>query len=145
MIDLSVAIGRPPAAVYAMLADIQDFEPIPRSAEVRMIKEPTGPTTTGTRWHEWVKVAPGCWFHVESVVTAADPPHRLGMTFHSRWLIGRLSYEIEPVAAGSVLHHRETVRTRKPVRWLSRFVERRMRPRLLQRLSDIKAVLEGAP
>jgi len=46
--DLSIAIRRQPAEVFAFLADIQDAEPIPRRAAVKMIKEPSGPTTIGT-------------------------------------------------------------------------------------------------
>lgn len=140
--DLAVAIRCPPSAVFALLADIQDAEPIPRSATVRMVKEPTGPTTIGTRWHEWVKVAPRCWLHIESVVSDVNKPYQLGMDFHSLWLTGHLTYDIEPAADGSILHHRETVRPRALMRWLSPFVERSMRPRLMQRLADIKAVLE---
>lgn len=77
--DLSVAIRRPPSAVFALLADIQDFEPIPRRESIRMVKEPAAPTAMGTRWHEWVRLGPGCWFRTESVVSEFDPPHLLGM------------------------------------------------------------------
>jgi uncharacterized protein YndB with AHSA1/START domain len=143
--DLSVAIRRPPPAVFALLADIQDAEPIPRSAAVRMVKEPSGPTTVGTRWHERVRVAPGCWMRVESVVSQVDEPYRLAMDFRSRWLSGHLTYDIEPAAEGSILHHRETVRPSALLRWLSPFIERRMRPRLIERLADIKAILEASP
>ena len=38
--DLSIAIRRQPADVLAFLADIQDAEPIPRRAAVKMVKEP---------------------------------------------------------------------------------------------------------
>ena len=110
-----------------------------------MVKEPTGPTTIGTRWHEWVRVAPRCWLHVESVVSDVHEPYRLAMDFRSRWLTGHLTYDIEPAADGSILHHRETVRPRALVRWLSPFIERRMRPRLIERLADIKTILEAAP
>jgi hypothetical protein len=131
--------------VFALLADIQDAEPIPRSAAVRMVKEPTGATTTGTRWHEWVRVAPRCWMHVESVVSHLHEPYQLEMDFHSRWLSGHLTYDIEPAADGSILHQRETVRPRVFLRWLSPLIERRMRPRLMERLADIKAILEASP
>ena len=57
--NLSVEIRRPQSAVFALLSDIQDFEPIPRDAAFRMVKEPAGPTAVGTRWHEWVRLAPG--------------------------------------------------------------------------------------
>lgn len=140
--DFSVAIRRPPSTVFALLADIQDAEPIPRSAAVRMVKEPTGPTTIGTRWHEWVRVAPRCWLHVESVVSDVHEPYRLAMDFRSRWLTGHLPYDIEPAGDGSILHQRETVRPRALLRWLSPFIERRMRLRLMERLADIKRSLK---
>jgi hypothetical protein len=140
--DLSVAIRRPPPAVFALLADIQDAEPIPRSEAIRMVKEPAGPTAAGTRWHEWVRVAPGCWLHTESVVSDVREPYQLGMDFRSLWFTGHLAYDIEPAAGGSILHNRETVRLRALLRWLGPFVERTMRPRLLERLADIGAILE---
>lgn len=144
-LDLSVGIRRPPAALFALLADIQDAEPIPRSADIRMVKEPSGPTTTGTRWHERVRVAPHCWLHIESVVSEVREPDRLAMDFRSRWLTGHLTYDIEPAVDGSILHHRETVRPRSLLRWLSPFIERGMRPRIIERLADIKTILEAAP
>jgi hypothetical protein len=130
--------------VFALLADIQDAEPIPRSAAIRMVKEPTGPTTTGTRWHESVRVAPLCWLHVESVVSQVHEPDQLALDFRSRWLTGNLTYDIEPAPYGSILHQRETVRLRALPRWLSPWVERRMRPRLMERLTDIKQILEAS-
>jgi hypothetical protein len=110
-----------------------------------MVKEPTGPTTAGTRWHKAVRVAPPCWLHVESVVTHVNEPYQLGMDFHSPWLAGHLTYDIEPAPDGSILHHRETVRPHRLLRWLSPRIERRMRPRILERLADIKDILEASP
>jgi hypothetical protein len=43
--DLSVEIRRPPAAVFAVLADIQDHEPIPRDTRVKQTTHPS--TATG--------------------------------------------------------------------------------------------------
>ena len=47
--DLATDADLPPAEVYAFLAAVQDVEPIPRKATVRMRKEPPGPTRPGTR------------------------------------------------------------------------------------------------
>jgi hypothetical protein len=66
------------------------------------------------------------------------------MDFHSRWLTVHLTYDIEPTADGSTLHHRETVRPRALLRWLSPLIERSMRPHLMERLAEIKAILEGS-
>jgi hypothetical protein len=129
--------------VFTLLADIQDFEPIPRHAAIRMVKEPTGPTASGTRWHEWVRLAPGCWFHTESVVSQFDPPHLLGLDFSSHWLNGHLTYEIDPSENGCILHHRETVRSHRLLRWMLPAIARSMRPRLLQRLVEIRQILES--
>ena len=141
VIDLCVEIPVPARAVYALLADIQDAEPIPRRAAVRMAKEPTGVTTIGTRWHEAVKFAPGLWMHVDSVVTDALEPHRLAMDFESIWWSGNLSYDIEATSSGNLLHHRELLRPTLILRPLTGLIERRLRVRIEERLHDIRDVL----
>ena len=140
--DLSIAIRRQPADVFAFLADIQDAEPIPRRAAVKMVKKPSGPTAVGTRWHERVRMAPALWLHIESVVTEIAQPSRLGMDFHSHWFAGHLTYEIQAEAGGSVLCQHETLQPRGPVRWLERFIEPYLRRQLVRRLRDIQLLLE---
>jgi deazaflavin-dependent oxidoreductase (nitroreductase family) len=141
-LDLAIAIRRPPHDVYALLADIQDAEPIPRRAVVQMVKNPAGPTVAGTRWHERVRFAPGRWLHVDSEVTDADPPSRLGMDFHSRWFTGHLTYDIDGTADGIVLHHRETLRPRLLLRASAPFIQRHLEAHIQTRLEDIKRLLE---
>lgn len=141
--EMSVAIGRPPADVYAFLAEIQDAEPIPRRATIRMVKDPIGRTAAGTVWHESVRFAPGLWLHVDSVVTDAHRPRRLGMDFHSRWFTGHLDYEIAPAAGGSVLRQREELVPRRLIRPLRRVIARQLQPRLQERLDEIRGLLEG--
>lgn len=74
-LDLSVAIRRSPATVFALLADTQDYEPVPLDARVRMTKHPSIATRVGTStrvgtcWDEEVRIAPGSWMSIESVVT----------------------------------------------------------------------------
>lgn len=67
------------------------------------------------------------------------------MDLEGRWFTGHLPYDIEPASEGSLLHQRETVRPRALLRWLSPFIEGRMRPRLMERLGDIKEILEAEP
>ena len=140
--DLSMTTTRPAAAVNELLADIQDAEPIPRRARVTMVKEPSGPTGVGTRWHERVRLGPGWWLTVDSVVTEADEPHRLGMDFHSRWFTGHLTYDVLTAGHGSLLRQRETLRPRVLRRVLVPVLERRLGPRLEQRLVDLTQLLE---
>jgi Polyketide cyclase / dehydrase and lipid transport len=140
--DLSIAIRRQPDEVFAFLADVQDAEPIPQRAAVTMVKEPAVPTAVGTRWHERVRIAPGLWLHVESVVTDVARPARLGMDFHSKWFTGHLTYEIQPDTSGSLLCQRETLQPRGPLRWLDRVIEPYLRRQLVRRLQDIRQLLE---
>lgn len=143
--DLSVRIERRPEEVFALLADVQDAEPIPRRAAVRMTKEPAGSTTIGTRWHERVRILPGYWLRVESVASTVDQPIRLGMDFDSLWFTGHLTYDIEPVPGGCILHQREVLRPRWLLGWMRSFIGRGLRPRLIERLDDIKRLVEASP
>lgn len=140
--DLSIAIRRQPADVFAFLADIQEAEPIPRRAAVKMVKEPSGPTAVGTRWHERVRMAPGLWLHIESVVTQIAQPTRLGMDFHSNWFAGHLTYEIQADTGGSLLCQHETLHPRGPMLWLEKTIEPYLRQQLVRRLQDIQLLLE---
>lgn len=119
--DLSVEIRRPPAAVFALLSDIQDFEPIPRDTVVKTVKEPSGPTAVRTRRHEKVELAPFVWLHVENLVSEVDAPHLLAIDAHSSWMTAHLTYRIEPLGDGCVLRQHENLRLRvaamaRPVR-----------------------------
>jgi hypothetical protein len=142
--DLSIGIRRQPSDVFAFLADIQDAEPIPKRAAVRMVKEPSGPTARGTRWHEQVRIVPGLWLHVESVVTQIAAPSRLGMDFHSHWFAGHLTYQIQADPGGSLLRQEETLHPRGPMLWLEKLIEPYLRRQLLRRLHDIRQLLERA-
>jgi hypothetical protein len=141
--ELSVTIRRPPAVVFAFLADVQDHEPIPRRAAIQMTKIPPGPTAAGTRWQERVRLVPGWWMRVDSVVTEIDKPAVLGMDFRSIWCTGHLTYTIEATAQGSILHQRETLLPRWSLRPLAAWVDAGLRPRLLTRLAEIRALLES--
>ena len=141
--DLSVPIQCRPEALFALLADIQDAEPIPKSAKVRMTKEPVGPTIPGTCWHERVRLAPGCWLSVESIVTDVCAPHSLELDFRNLWFAGHLTYTIESSVNGSVLHQREHLRPRGPLRWFSRPMDASLRPRLLRRQDDLRYIAEN--
>jgi uncharacterized protein YndB with AHSA1/START domain len=141
--DLSVDIQRAPPAVFALLVDIQNHEPIPLDARVKMTKHPSTATRVGTRWDERVKIAPGLWMSIKSIVTDIQPPKLLGMDFHSAWLYGHLAYTIAPSTEGTTLHQRETVHLRWPLRWFSTRVASRLRAQLSRRLADLRDLLEA--
>jgi hypothetical protein len=141
--DLSVRIRRPAPEVFPLLADIQDAEPLPRRATLRMVKDPSGPTAVGTRWHEAVRIAPGCWLRIENIVTEMEPPARLSIDFTTRSFGGHLTYEIETTQDGCVLHHRETLRPPASLPWLPAVIAPPLRRHVAERLDDIRAYAES--
>jgi hypothetical protein len=145
--DLSVPVRRPPGEVFAVLADVQDHVGSdPRRARVRMSKQPAGATRAGTTWHEQVRVGPGWWMTVDSSATGVAEPSRLDLAFRAALFTGRLGYRVEATPEGSLLRQWETLRPRGPVRWLTRPMDARLRPRLLDRLADLRDEIErGGP
>jgi hypothetical protein len=51
--------------------------------------------------------------------------------------------EIEPTAYGCVLHHRETLLSRALLPWLPAVIAPRLKPHIVQRLADIRDLLES--
>jgi hypothetical protein len=141
--DLSIAIHRPPEAVYAVLADVQDYIHGPGSPVPEMEKIPPGPTVVGTRWREVVRLLPFVTMTMWSEVTDVVPGRRLGETFHGPWMTGRITYEIDPTPDGSILRHRETLQPHGPLRLLAGPMDRMLRPRIEARLEDIRELLEN--
>jgi hypothetical protein len=147
--DLSVRIRRPALEVFALLADIQGAEPLPRRPTLRMVKDPSGATAVGTRWHEAVRIAPGCWLRIENIVKEMEQLARLGIDFTTRWFGGHLTYQIETTQDGCVLHHRETLRppNRGPggalLPWLPAVIAPPLRRHVAERLDDIRAYVES--
>lgn len=141
--DLSVKIRRPPTTVFAFLVDVQDHEPIPTDAHVHMTKHPSSATHVGTRWDEKVRLAPGWWMSVRSVVTNIEEPGLLAMDFSTAWCTGHLTYTIHPAEEGSVVCQHEVLRPRLPVGRMALWVDRRLRAQLLKRLSDIRSQVES--
>jgi hypothetical protein len=52
-------------------------------------------------------------------------------------------WEIEPTAYGCVLHHRETLLSRALLPWLPAVIAPRLKPHIVQRLADIRDLLES--
>jgi hypothetical protein len=142
--DLAVTIHRPPEATWALLDDIQDHVR-PDSPVPEMEKIPPGPVRVGTRWREVVRLAPFLTMTMWTEVTAVERGRLLGETFRGPWMTGRLTYEIEPVAEGCVLHQRETLAPHGPLRMVTGTMDRMLRPRLTARLESIRDLLEASP
>jgi hypothetical protein len=142
LFEMAVDIGCPRRSVFALLADIQDHEPIPRAKHVRMVKLPSTATRLGSWWDEHVRLIPGVWLTIQSVVTELEEPTTMGMDFHSRWFDGHLTYTLQPSGSNTTLHQHETIRLRWPLSWFPGHVERTLRKQLGTRLVEIRSLAE---
>jgi hypothetical protein len=142
--DLAITVRRPPPDVLAFFLDLQDhLDDSPSSPVPELEKIPAGPTRVGTRWREVVKLAPGVRMTVWSTATAIEPDRRLAETFTSSWMHGTLEYTVSPTGNGTLLHQRETLTPKGPLRLLDRPIAAMLRPALVQRLEDVRDVLEA--
>jgi hypothetical protein len=143
--DYSVIIRRPPPAVFAMLADVQDWGKEERAALVPVMEKITpGPTRVGTRWHEVVQLAPHLTMTVWSEIVAIEQDRLLDERFWAWWMRGRLEYTMTPTDGGTVLRQRERLEPRGPFRLVDGFIARQLGPAIEARLEAIGRMLEAA-
>lgn len=142
--DLAVKIRRPPSAVYDVLAQKERHAVHPGSPVARLERLTPGPTRVGTRWVEVVPLLPGVRLTVRSEADRVEPGVALGESFTSLVFSGHLEYEFGAVDGGTRLRQRQRIQLRGPVRLLARPMDSALRPRLLQRLADLRDLLETA-
>lgn len=136
--DGSVLVGAPPAAVFALLADVQDHAVGPGSPVVAMEKLPPGPTRVGTRWREVVSLAPGLTLEIWSEVTRLEPDRCLEERFWGAGMRGSLTYTLTPSRRGCLLRQQESMRTEGPLRLVGLPWGWMLRRRLVGRLREIR-------
>jgi hypothetical protein len=140
--DHSVAVRRPPEAVFAMLADIQEYIHAPGSPIPEMEKIPPGTTAVGTRWREVVKLLPFLTMTVWTDCSTVVPGRRLELEWHGPGMTGHITYTMEPVEGGTVLRQVERVTPHGVLRPMEGLIDRMLRPRLTERLGAIRDLLE---
>lgn len=141
--DESIRIARTPGAVFALLADVQDWAVGPGSPVTTMEKLPPGPTRVGTRWREVVRVARGLSMTMWSEATDVVPDQLLALRFWGTGMKGSLTYTLTACAEGTLLRQQETMHMVGWLRPLDALVGRMLEPRLTSRLRDIRDTLEG--
>lgn len=143
--DGSVLVGAPPAAVFALLADVQDHAVEPGSPVVAMEKLPAGPTHVGTRWREVVSVMPGLTLEIWSEVTRLEPNRCLEERFWGAGMRGTLTYTLTPSRRGCLLRQQESMQTVGALRLVALPWGWMLRWRLVGRLREIRDAVEDGP
>jgi hypothetical protein len=83
--------------------------------------------------------------HVDSAATKIEPPRRLAMDFRSRYFAGHLTYDITATEGGTIVRQREILLPRRHLQWAGPWIQRRLEPRVKQRLENLKSLMEAAP
>lgn len=142
--ELSIAIDRAPADVFAFLRDIDQHPQKPGSPVLALEKTTPGPVGVGTRYREVVQMLPFARGEIRSQITRFEPPEHLVMGFAGAGMSGSLAYQILSKGAGSCLIQRETAAARGLLKPLEPIIARMLAPRLQARLEAIRALLESA-
>lgn len=140
--DGSVLVGAPPAAVFALLADVQDHAVGPGSPVTAMEKIPPGPTRVGTRWREVVSVMPGLTLEIWSEVTRLEANRRLEERFWGAGMRGSLTYTLTPSGRGCLLRQQESMQAEGALRLVGLPWGWMLRWRLVGRLREIRDAVE---
>lgn len=141
IVDAETLVRRPPTAVYAWLADIQDHL-VPGSPVPAMPKTPAGPTAVGTRWDEVVLMGPFRMI-VVSTVTGLETGRRLEMRYRGPFQEGDLRYTLEPEGTGTRLHQWETLYLRYMPHALARRLGATWEARVRARLEAVREEIEA--
>ena len=141
--EISIAIDRAPADVFAFLRDIDQHPRKPGSPVLALDKITPGPVAIGTRYREVVQMMPLVRGEIRSQITRFEPPEYLAMDFAGAGMSGHLAYQILSEGAGSRLIQRETLAAHGLLKPLAPIISRMLAPRLQARLEAIKTLLES--
>lgn len=103
-----------------------------------------GPVCVGTRYREVVQIFPFIAGEIFSEITRFEPPEWLDEQFEGPGpMDGHLSYQFTPHRDGTRLVQREKLQMRGFTRVFEPLVKRILEPQLLNRLDEIKMILES--
>ena len=99
LVETAIAINRPPAEVFAFIADMTNGPSWQQGLHsVRRI--PPGPVAVGSE-HVFERRFAGRMLRSANRITAYDPPHMLAFEIPDGWISGRAHYRVEPAGDGA--------------------------------------------
>lgn len=144
IVEESVSIGRPPAEVWAAIADYP-FDLQWRRGITEMTPDPPGPPAPGTRVHEVLRMA-GRSFTTDSTVSDVDPgvSYRFAGTGTSGDIRGSRTVRANQDEGGSVFTYRIDLEPKGVARALGPLLVPILRSGLQKDLKRLKSILETA-
>lgn len=140
-VEQAVEIARPPAEVFAFLADARNDA----RWQVSLVGQeglPDRPTAVGDRWVEVRRLA-GRDQRVPMEMTDIDPPRRIGFRVTDGPMDARGHIAVDPAGAGARVTYRADLEGRGAMRLLAGTVARVMSDAMAGDLRRLKALLES--
>ncbi len=141
--ELSILINRAPTDVFAFLRDKDKFPQEEGSPVLVLEKTTPGPPGAGTCYREVVQMLPFYRGEILSEITRFEPNELLEEDFRGAGMSGRLAYHFIQEKDGTQLIQRETLQYRGILKLFEPIIRAILFRKLLERLEDIKAILES--
>jgi uncharacterized protein YndB with AHSA1/START domain len=136
----TITIDRPPASVFAYLADLENLPAWNYAlAETRQVSP--GPPGVGTRYRQ-TRTIP---VHAEESleITEFTPNRQLAVQGTLNAFPAHLTYTLQPAGEGSTLVNTVELQAPRPLNLLGPVVAGRIKSAVAANLADLKRLLEG--
>lgn len=146
--EFTAVICCPPADVFALFRDVDQYNEHEGSPVPVLDKITEGPVGVGTRYREVVRMIPGIrmmrgvTMTIFSEVTGYEPERYLALEWRSNVMEGHLAYTFEPVAGGTRVIQKMSLKPKGVLRVFSPLITAMFSRTAGQRLEGIKALLE---
>jgi uncharacterized protein YndB with AHSA1/START domain len=141
--EFTAVIACPPADVFALFRDIDQYNEHKGSPVPILDKITDGPVEVGTRYREVVRMMPGVTMTILSEVTGYEPERYLASNWHSSVMEGDLAYTFDPVAGGTRVIQKMSLNPKGILRVFSPLIKAMFSRTAGRRLEEIKALLEA--
>ena len=141
--EFTAMIHCPPADVFALFRDIDQYNEHKGSPVPVLDKITDGPVGVGTRYREVVRMLPGVMMTILSEVTGYEPERYLASDWRSAVMEGHLAYTFAPVDGGTRVIQKMSLNPRGILRVFSPLIKVMFSRAASRRLVEIKALLEA--
>ena len=147
--EFTAVIHCPPADVFALFRDVDQYNEHEGSPVPVLDKITDGPVGVGTRYREVVIMIPFIealrfvTMTILSEITEYEPERRLSSWWRSSVMEGRLAYDFAPVDGGTHVVQQMRLYPRGVLRLFSPLIKVMFSRAASRRLVDIKALLEA--
>ena len=140
--ELSISINCTQEKVFIFLRD-KDRHIQKRNSPVLVLDRITDlPVAVGTKYREVVKMLPFYRSEIFSTITRYEPYEYLEEDFYSKGMKGHLAYQFIDIDGSTKLVQRERIFFSFPINLLNPIIKKILHRKLLERLEEIKLVLE---